>query len=143
MDREFVLFLAAQECSSSSLKFSESSEKTENRTSSNGQWKSLRINFAGPFNGKMLLVVVDAFSKFLDVVPMDHATCATTIKVLRPVFSVFGLPEHTVTDIGSQFSSHVFKNWLAQNDIHTLTAPRHSATNGLVWCGTPDFSNRK
>ena len=71
--------------------------------------------------------------KYLDVVPMDHATSATTIKALRHIFSMLGLPEHIVTDNGSQFSSQEFKNWLTQNDIiHTLTAPGHPATNRLT-----------
>ena len=108
-------------------------KKTGTWTWSNGPWKRLHIDFAGPFMGKMFLVVVDAYSKYLDVVPMDHATSATTIKALRHIFSIFGLPEHIVTDNGSQFSSQEFKNWLTQNGIiHTLTAPGHPATNGLA-----------
>ena len=108
-------------------------KKTGTWTWSNGPWKRLHIDFAGPFMGKMFLVVVDAYSKYLDVVPMDHATSATTIKALPHIFSIFGLPEHIVTDNGNQFSSQEFKNWLTQNDIlHTLTAPGHPATNGLA-----------
>ena len=49
-----------------------------------------------------IMVVVDAYSKFFDVVPMDYAMSATTIKVLRHISPVLGLPEHIVTDNGSR-----------------------------------------
>ena len=98
-----------------------------------GPWKRLHIDFAGPFQGKMFLVVVDAYSKYLEVVPMNQATSLTTIAALRHLFSVFGLPEHLVSDNGSQFTSAEFKSFLKDNDIlHTLTAPGHPATNGLA-----------
>ncbi|XP_065189626.1 uncharacterized protein K02A2.6-like [Sycon ciliatum] len=99
----------------------------------NGPWKRVHIDFAGPFMGKMFLVVVDAYTKYLDVIAMSNATSATTIAALRHVFSVFGLPEHLVSDNGTQFTSEEFKAFLRANDIvHTLTAPGHPATNGLA-----------
>ena len=96
-------------------------------------WKRLHLDFADPFLGKMFLVTVDAFSKFLDIIPMSQATSAATIQALRRLFSFFGLPEHIVTDNGSQFTSEEFKTFLSKNDIlHTTTAPGHPATNGLA-----------
>ena len=81
----------------------------------------------------MYLVIVDTFSKFVEVVPMGQATTTNTIAALRRVFSYFGLPEHLVTDNGSQFTSAEFQKSLKENDTeHTLTAPRHPATNGLM-----------
>ena len=83
----------------------------------------------------MYLVMVDAYSKFVEVVPMAQATTTNTIATLRRVFSYFGLPEHLVTDNGSQFKlkSVDFQKFLKENDIeHTLTAPGHPATNGLA-----------
>ena len=98
-----------------------------------GPWKRLHIDFAGPFQGKMFLVVVDAYSKYLDITPMATATSSTTIKALRTLFSHFGLPEHIVSDNGSQFTSEEFRAFLKNNDIlHTCTAPGHPATNGLA-----------
>ena len=81
----------------------------------------------------MYLVIVDAYSKFVEIVPMGQATTINTIAALRRVFSYFGLPEHLVTDNGSQFTSAEFQKFLKENDIeHTLTAPGHPATNGLA-----------
>ena len=98
-----------------------------------GPWQRIHLDFAGPFMGKMFLVLVDAYSKFLDVIPMNQATSATTIKALQRDFALFGLPAHVVTDNGSQFTSEEFETFLRRNGIHhTCTAPGHPATNGLA-----------
>jgi len=78
-------------------------------------------------------VVVDAYSKYLDVIPMTTANSSNTIAALRHLFSHFGLPDHIVTDNGTQFTSFEFQNFLRLNDVfHTKTAPGHPATNGLA-----------
>ena len=98
-----------------------------------GPWQRLHIDYAGPFMGKMFLVIVDSYSRFLDIVPMDRATSATTIAALRRVFALFGLPHHIVSDNGSQFTSEEFQSFLHKNGIrHTCSAPGHPATNGLA-----------
>lgn len=98
-----------------------------------GPWQRLHLDFAGPFLGKMFLVFVDSYSRFVDVIPMDKATSASTISALRRDFAMFGLPVHLVTDNGSQFTSAEFKQFLQLNGIqHTCTAPGHPATNGLA-----------
>eukprot|EP00117_Sycon_ciliatum_P047528 scpid79697/ scgid33944/ Uncharacterized protein K02A2.6 len=98
-----------------------------------GPWRRLHLDFAGPFLGKMFLIVVDAYSKYLEVIPMSTATSAGTIKSLRRLFATFGLPTHIVTDNGSQFTSAEFKSFLRANGIaHTCSAPGHPETNGLA-----------
>ena len=98
-----------------------------------GPWNRLHLDFAGPFMGRMFLVVVDSYSKFLDVIPMATANSDNVMSALRMNFCLFGLPQHIVTDNGSQFTSSVFKSFLKLNGIlHTLTAPGHPATNGLA-----------
>ena len=67
-----------------------------------GPWKRLHLDFAGPFEGKMFLVIVDAYSKYLEIVPMTTITSSNTIAALRHLFSHFGLPDHIVTDNGTQ-----------------------------------------
>ena len=87
-----------------------------------GPWKRLHLDFAGPYEGKMFLVIVDAYSKYLEIVPMTTITLSNTIAALH-LFSHFGLPDHIVTDNGTQFTS---------NEFGTKTAPAHPATNGLA-----------
>lgn len=98
-----------------------------------GPWKRLHLDFAGPYEGKMFLVIVDAYSKYLEIVPMTTTTSSKTIAALRHLFSHFGLPDHIVTDNGTQFTSNEFGTFLRMNNIfHTKTAPAHPATNGLA-----------
>ena len=68
-------------------------------------WVRLHLDYAGPFQGQMFLVLVDAYSKWMEVMPVGAATAAGTIAKLRHVFAVHGLPEKIVTDNGPQFTS--------------------------------------
>ena len=81
----------------------------------------------------MFFVIVDAFSKYLEIVPMTTITSSNTVAALRHLFSHCGLPDHIVTDNGTQFTSNEFGTFLRLNNIlHTKTAPAHPATNGLA-----------
>ena len=98
-----------------------------------GPWQRLHIDFAGPFLGQTFLIVVDAYSKYLDVIPMSTATSSGTNKALRRLFATFGSPLHIVSDTGSQFTSFEFEDFLRKNGIaHTCSVPGHPETNGLA-----------
>ena len=81
--------------------------------------------------GKSFLIVVDAHSKWADVVEMTQTTMAQTIVVLRNLFSVHGLPRHLVSDNGPQFVATDFQEFTQTNGIkHSRSSPHHPATNG-------------
>ena len=95
------------------------------------KWSRIHLDFAGPMFGFMFLILVDAHSKWPEVVKLNTATSATTIKALDNIFSRFGLPLQIVTDNGSQFTSDEFSQYLKSNGIqHITTATGHPATNG-------------
>ena len=56
----------------------------------------------------MFLVVVDAYSKWLEVHCMKPTTSAATIEKLREIFAIHGLPATLVSDDGSNFTSSEF-----------------------------------
>ncbi len=88
-------------------------------------WQRVHVDFAGPFQGSMFLVCVDAHSKWPEV----HIT--TTTKTL--IFSAYGLPEQLVSDNGPQFVSDEFASFVKGNGIkHFRTTPYHPASNGLA-----------
>lgn len=96
-------------------------------------WQRIHIDFAGPFEGRMFLVIVDAHSKWPEVHVMDSTTSSKTIQVLRGVFSRYGIPETLVSDNGPQFTSEEFASFLKANGVrHVRSAPFHPATNGLA-----------
>lgn len=53
-------------------------------------WQRIHINYAGPFFNKMFLIVVDAHSKWPEVVPVTSATSEKTITELRKMFATHG-----------------------------------------------------
>ena len=56
-------------------------------------WKRMHVDFAGPFQGSMFMVIVDAHSKWLEIVPMSTTMTEKTLDVLRSMFARYGLPE--------------------------------------------------
>ena len=93
-------------------------------------WSRLHADYAGPFMGYMFLIVVDAFTKWLEVKPVKSAT---TTDQLRSIFATHGLPEMLVTDNGTVFTSMEFQQFMKRNGIrHVKTAPYHPASNGLA-----------
>ena len=99
-----------------------------------GPWSRLHIDFAGPFLGKMFLLVIDAHSKWIEVLIMSNdITASSTILQLRKVFAVHGLPEVIVSDNGPTFTSNCFGAFLSHNGVrHVRCSPFHPASNGLA-----------
>jgi len=96
-------------------------------------WQRIHADFAGPCEGTMFLLVVDAYSKWPEVVQMPTTTSSKTIEVFREIFSRNGIPETLVTDNGPQFCSEEFKAFMRVNGIHHITSsPYHPRTNGLA-----------
>ena len=72
----------------------------------------------------MFLIVVDAHSKWLEVVPMLSTTSTVTIGKLRKIFATHGLPEMIVTDNGPQFISEEFRQRRHRITRHRMTWER-------------------
>ena len=100
----------------------------------------LHVDFAGPLEGRMFLIVVDSHSMWLDVIPKKTAMALTTVQTLRTLFSRFGVPELSVSDNDPQFAAAKFKELCRRNGIrHILIAPYHPAPNGLAERGLQSF----
>ena len=98
-------------------------------------WARIHIDFARPFCKKMWFVVVDAFSKWPEVIQLpEGATSASqTITQLRRIFARFGIPKQIVSDNGPHFVSSEFRTFCKKQGIrHTLVPPYHPQSNGQV-----------
>lgn len=94
-------------------------------------WQRIHIDFAGPVHGFQLFIIIDSFSKWLEVFKTKSTKTDFVVDKLREVMSRFGIVDTIVSDNGSQFTSHEFKEFIENNGIHhILTAPGHPATNG-------------
>lgn len=97
-----------------------------------GPWERVHIDYAGPVEGTMLLIISDAYSKWLDVKTTSTITSSATISMLDEIFAAYGAPITLVSDNGTNFTSQEFKDFLDRVGVryHKLTAPYHPATNG-------------
>lgn len=98
-----------------------------------GPWQRVHADFAGPLKDTWFLVMVDSFSKWVEMIPMKTTTSERTVAVMRAVFARLGLPLVLVTDNGPQFTSQEFAQFAASNGIrHVRVAPHHPSSNGLA-----------
>ncbi|XP_076301806.1 uncharacterized protein LOC143219883 [Lasioglossum baleicum] len=102
--------------------------------SPNKCWSRIHSDFLGPFHGHMFMIVIDAYSKWPEVIDMKTNTrTESTIEKFKKIFSCFGLPNHLVTDNGRQYTSNDFALFMKENGVkHTFSAPHHPATNGAA-----------
>lgn len=94
-------------------------------------WQRIHADFAGPINSKFYLIIVDALSKWPEVIEMSTITSSNTITEFIKIFARFGNPEYLTTDNGTQFDSALFKEFTESRGIkHYKTAPYHPQSNG-------------
>ena len=105
-------------------------------------WQRVHVDFAGPFQGKMFLLVVDAHSKWPEVVNMTTTSAQCTIEELRRMFASYGIPEQLVSDNGPQFVSGCFEEFMKMNGVkHIKCTPYHPSSNGAVERLVQTFKN--
>ncbi|KAG6464303.1 hypothetical protein O3G_MSEX014427 [Manduca sexta] len=90
----------------------------------------IHLDFLGPLHGSMYLVIVDAYTKWVEVFNTP-ATSNAVVEKLYEYVSRFGLPHTIVTDNATTFTSDSFKTFCTQNGVIHLTSPAyHPASNG-------------
>ncbi|XP_018394743.1 PREDICTED: uncharacterized protein K02A2.6-like [Cyphomyrmex costatus] len=70
-----------------------------------GPWERIHIDYAGPVAGMMLLIISDAFSKWLEVKVTSSMTASATIAILDELFTSYDIPSIVVSDNGTQFTT--------------------------------------
>ena len=96
-------------------------------------WQRVHADYAGPFLGKMFLILVDANTKWVDIHIVNSSSAEVTIEKIRATFATLGLPQILVTDNGPQFISEQFAQFAKNNGIkHVTSSPYHPSTNGLA-----------
>lgn len=97
-------------------------------------WSHIAIDFLGPLpSGHYLLVIVDYFSRFIEVEIMTKIDSVETIKRLKVIFARFGIPEKLQADNGRQFTSSEFMSFCETNNIELVhTTPYWPQMNGEV-----------
>ena len=93
------------------------------------RWKQLGLDI---FSLKSTLTV-DYFSQFPIVRKLQSLHSMSLIKHLKEIFTVIGVPRCIVSDCGTQFTSHEFKDFMKMWGIqHRVTSPTNAQSNGQV-----------
>lgn len=99
---------------------------------------TLHMDHIGPFvktskNNRYLLVIVDSFTKFVFISAVRNTETNCVIKELDHISKIFGNPRRMITDAGSAFTSHNFKDYCKEKNIrlHTVATGMPRA-NGQV-----------
>ena len=131
LDNDIEVFVSG--CSSCQSMRSDSSKVPLIPWNYPGQvFERVHLDFAD-LKGQNYMMLVDSYSKWVEVVEMNTITTSQTIKTLRAIFGSFGLPQILVTDNGPQLVSHEFEHFLKMNGVrHIVSAPYHPATNGAA-----------
>nr|XP_046472602.1 uncharacterized protein K02A2.6-like [Neodiprion pinetum] len=94
-------------------------------------FERIHIDFAGPFMGVILFILVDAYSKWPEIRVVKNMLASTTIDVCTDIFAQFSFPEVLVSDNGGTYISSEFESFLKLRGIaHKFSAPHHPASNG-------------
>lgn len=88
------------------------------------------------FKGKEFVVVMDYYSKFIEVRRLQGSSSKAVINALKSIFATQGIPEEVVSDNGPCFSSSEFasfaRNWEFE---HTTSSPMYPRSNGQAESG--------
>ncbi|CAG9110788.1 unnamed protein product [Plutella xylostella] len=96
-------------------------------------WERIHIDYM-TVTQKNYLIVVDAYSKWVECILMDNSTSSNALIVkLKYLFTTFGLPKIIVSDNDVKINSDEFKAFCKNNGVEHVTSPiYHPCSNGLA-----------
>lgn len=84
------------------------------------------------FSGKYYLVVIDYYSRWIELTQLKDKSSTTIIKCLKSMFSSFGIPKLVIAD-NNPFSSLEFRNFSDEWNFNINTSsPYYPKSNGLA-----------
>lgn len=101
-------------------------------------FNTIHIDHLGPLEKtprgyKYVLLITDAFTKYVKIFPTKTTNTKEAIKSLEKYFDDFSCPVRLISDRGSGFTSKQFKNFTEKHRIaHVLNATASPQSNGQV-----------
>ncbi|KAG7309482.1 hypothetical protein JYU34_005450 [Plutella xylostella] len=99
---------------------------------------TIHMDHLGPFvksksKNMYILVIIDAYTKYINLYAVKNTKTKTTLKILNQYFSLFGIPTRLISDRGTSFTSKNFKDFVSKLGIrHVLNAVATPRANGQV-----------
>ncbi|XP_064482536.1 uncharacterized protein K02A2.6-like [Ornithodoros turicata] len=107
-------------------------EPLEDRIIPTRPWQRIGLDLFY-LKGATYLLIVDYFSKFVELQSMNSTAVPAVINDVKAVCARFGLPDGIACDNGPPFDSQEFKGFLPTWDIvHNPTAPYNPRSNGVA-----------
>ena len=98
----------------------------------NRPWAKVGVDLF-TFNQTNHLIIVDYFSGFWEIYPVENTTASQIIRKMKMQFARHGIPDVCVSDNGPQFTAHEYKNFSKQWKFEVVTtSPRYPKSNGKV-----------
>lgn len=78
-------------------------------------------------------MVVDYFSRYMEVQMLTTTTSTAVISILKSLFARHGIPSILVSDNGPQYSSKEMQEFAALYGFqHVTSSPHHPQSNGMA-----------
>ena len=100
-----------------------------------GPWKRVGIDLFN-IERKNYIVVMDYFSKYIEIMHIHSQTTALVIAKLKSIFARWGIPDCIISDNGPCFASQEFADFVQfLHTTHTTSSPHHPQANGQAESG--------
>lgn len=97
-----------------------------------GPWKRVATDLFN-FRGRDYVLVIDFYSRWIEVMELRDQTTESVIKRLQNIFARWGFPVELVSDNGPCYGSEEFKEWLQRKGTrHITSSPRYPQSNGMA-----------
>ena len=84
-----------------------------------------------PDGNKYILIIIDHFTKYLEVQPIKTLTADELTKKFHEYFTRYGIPESVLSDQGKNYQSETLQQALEVLDVHYVcTTPYHPQADG-------------
>ena len=95
-------------------------------------WQDVAMDFMRLQN-EDYIVMVDYFSKFVEIQKLTSKTATSVVSVLKRTFRTHGIPARLFSDGGPPFDSRVYLEFLREYKIeHRLSSPKYPQSNGMI-----------
>lgn len=98
-------------------------------------WEAVHVDYLGPMSissnrNRYCLVLIDSYSKWVEIIPTTRCTSSVTVKKLEEIWHRYGPPLRVVTDNAKNFTSRDFKDMCVRWGCkHTTTSPYNPKAN--------------
>jgi transposase InsO family protein len=91
---------------------------------------------------KHYLLVVDYYSRWIEIRHLPTTTSQETVKALKSIFALHGIPDIVMSDNGPQYSSETFRNFTSEYGFtHVTSSPLYPQSNGEAECAVQTAKN--